>query len=98
MHVDSFGWQKSIGHIARLVRREVASPRGEEHGRALAGRKSEARSDAGHGWREGETVCGCAQTIKSSRAVGLWVSARRFSRRRKALSGQAHLALTGGVT
>jgi hypothetical protein len=69
-----------------------------KHGRALARRKSEARSDAGHGWREGETVCGCAQTIKSRRAVGLWVSARRFSRRRKALSGFAHLALTGGVT
>jgi len=57
---SSFGWQKSIGHIARLVRREVASPRGAEHDRALARRKSEARSDAVHGWREGETVCGCA--------------------------------------
>jgi hypothetical protein len=26
---NSYGWQKSVGRIARLVRREVARPRGE---------------------------------------------------------------------
>jgi hypothetical protein len=81
----SYGWQKSVLRIARLLRRGVERPRGEQ--RALAGRKPEAWPDARHGWREGETVRGCAQTIKSSHAIGLWVSARRLAIRRKALSG-----------
>jgi len=55
--------------------------------RALAGRKLEAPPDAEHEPREGETVRGRALTIKSSRWFGLWVSARRFSIRRKAFSG-----------
>jgi hypothetical protein len=42
VHAVSFGWQKSIGRIARLVRREVARPRGDKQGRALARRKLEA--------------------------------------------------------
>jgi len=55
--------------------------------RALAGRKLEALPDAGHERVEGETVRGIALTIKSTRWFGLWVSARRFSIRRKVLSG-----------
>ena len=55
--------------------------------RALAGRKLEAPPDAGHEPREGETVRGRALTIKSTRWFGLWVSARRFSIRRKVFSG-----------
>jgi len=57
------------------------------HDRALARRKLEAPPDAGHGWREGEPVREAKQTIKSTPGFGLWVSARRFSRRRKALLG-----------
>jgi len=55
--------------------------------RALARRKLEAPPDVGHEWREGEPVREAKQTIKSAHGVGLWVSARRFSRRRKALLG-----------
>jgi hypothetical protein len=55
--------------------------------RALARRKLEAPPDAEHEPREGETVRGRALTIKSTRWFGLWVSARRFSIRRKAFSG-----------
>jgi len=55
--------------------------------RALARRKLEAPPDAEHEPREGEPVRGRALTIKSTRWFGLWVSARRFSIRRKAFSG-----------
>lgn len=55
--------------------------------RALARRKPEALPDAGHGWREGETVRGRAFVPNSSRSIGLRVKARMFSIRRKALSG-----------
>ena len=50
--------------------------------------QEEVRSppDAGRGWAEGETVRVCAVS-KSLRVHGLWVSARRFSIRRKAFSG-----------
>jgi len=82
---SSYEWQKSIGRIARLVRREAARSRGD-YGRALARRKPEAPPDAGHGWREGESVREYKQAIKSSRVLGLWVSARRFRRRRKTFS------------
>jgi hypothetical protein len=61
---SSFGWQTSVGRIARLLHREVARPVGEE--RALAGRKSVAPSDAGHGWVEGKTVRACRISLKSS--------------------------------
>jgi hypothetical protein len=33
VHVVSFGWQKSVGRIARLLHREVARPRGDHRGR-----------------------------------------------------------------
>jgi len=59
----------------------------ENPSRALAGRKLEAPPDVGHEPREGETVRGIALTIKSRRWFGLWVSARRFSIRRKMFSG-----------
>jgi hypothetical protein len=55
--------------------------------KALARRKLEAPPDAEHEPREGESVRGKALTIKSTRGFGLWVSARRFSIRRKAFSG-----------
>ena len=54
---------------------------------ALAGRKLEAPPDAEHEPREGETVRGRALTIIGTRWFDLWVSARRFSIRRKAFSG-----------
>ena len=53
----------------------------------LARRKLEAPPDAGHEPRKGESVREKAFTIKSTRLVGLWVSARRFSIRRKMFSG-----------
>jgi hypothetical protein len=59
----------------------------KKQGRALARRKLEAPPDARHEWREGETVRRHAQTIKSTRVTGLWVSARKFTRRRKAFLG-----------
>jgi len=56
--------------------------------RALAGRKLEAPPDAGHEQREGESVRGGTRfPITGTRAIGLWVSARRLTRRRKAFSG-----------
>ena len=56
--------------------------------RALAGRKLEAPPDAGHEQREGELVrVGTRFPITGTRAIGLWVSARRLSIRRKAFSG-----------
>jgi hypothetical protein len=84
---SSYGWQKSIGRIARLAHRGIARSRGGEASRALARRKLEAPPDAGHGWREGESVREYTYAIKSSRVFGLRVSARRLRRRRKAFSG-----------
>ena len=56
--------------------------------RALAGRKLEAPPDAGHERRKGEPVRGSIRfPIRIARAIGLWVSARRLSIRRKAFSG-----------
>ena len=56
--------------------------------RALAGRKLEAPPDAGHEQREGELVrVGTRFPITGTRAIGLWVSARRLTIRRKAFSG-----------
>jgi hypothetical protein len=82
----SIRWQKSVRRIARLVRREIARSRGGNN-RVLARRKLEAPPDAGHEPRKGESVRGKVFTIKSKRLVGLWVSARRFSIRRKMFSG-----------
>jgi hypothetical protein len=82
----SYGWQRSIGRIARLLRWEVARPRGSS--RALAGRKLEAPPDAGHEWRDGETVCGHARAIQVSRVH--WprgLKPRGFTIRPKAFSG-----------
>jgi hypothetical protein len=52
---SSFGWQTSVGRIARLLHREVARPVGDQE-RALARKKSVAPPDAGHEWADGETV------------------------------------------
>jgi len=81
---SSFGWQTSVGRIARLLHRGVARPVGGQ--RALAWKKSLAPPDAEHGWTEGETVRVCAVSTKSLRARGLRVSACRFSIRQKAFS------------
>lgn len=82
----SIRWQKSVRRIARLHRLAVARLRGGTM-RVLARRKLETPPDAGHERRKGETVRGIALTIKSTRWFGLWVSARRFSIRRKMFSG-----------
>jgi hypothetical protein len=81
-----------IVQVAEVGRTHRAScpPEGRKalwRARALAGRKLEALPDAGHEWVEGETVREIALTIKSTRWFGLWVSARRFSIRRKVFSG-----------
>jgi len=94
VHAVSYEWQRSIGRIARLVHRETARSRGDQ-GRALAGRKLEAPPDAGHGWREGESVREYVQAIKSSRVFGPWVSARRFKIRLKAFSDSRPSGLYG---
>ena len=83
---SSFGWQTSVGRIARLLHREVARPVGEPE-RALAGKKFVAPPDAGRGWTEGETVRVCSGSLNSFRVHGLRVSACRFSIRWKAFSG-----------
>jgi len=57
VHAVSSGWQKSIGRVARLAHREVASPRGEEQGRALARRKLETSLTRG---ASGEKANQCA--------------------------------------
>lgn len=86
VHVITFGWQKSVGRIARL-----SAPGGRKASwseKTLARRKPEALPDAGHGWREGETVRQRARSaLKVLRAPGLQVKACRLSMRRKALSG-----------
>jgi hypothetical protein len=66
--------------------------------RALAGRKLEAPSDAGHGLREGETVRGTALSIKSKRTVpagGFRLARLRDDGRRP--RAHARASLTGGV-
>jgi len=86
VYAVSCRWQKLVGRIARLGHRKIARSCGGTS-RALAGRKLEAPPDVGHEPRKGETVRGIALTIKSTRWFGLWVSARRFSIRRKMFSG-----------
>jgi hypothetical protein len=81
-----------IVQVAEVGRTHRAScpPEGRKalwRARALARRKLEAPPDAGHEPREGETVREKALTIKSTCLFGLWVSARRFSIRRKVFSG-----------
>jgi hypothetical protein len=78
----SYRWQTSIGRIARLVRWEIARSRGGN--RALAGRKLEAPPDAGHEWREGETVREQAKRLKvhACSACGFRLASSRDDRRR----------------
>lgn len=64
----SFGWQTSVGRIARLFYREVARPVGTE--RALARKKLIDPSDEDREWAEGETVRVCT-ILKSLRVHGL---------------------------
>ena len=82
---SSFGWQISVGRIARLSHREVARPVGAR--RALAGKKSSAPSDAGRGWADGESV----RVFRISKQVFLCTAcgliACRRSIRWKAFSG-----------
>lgn len=83
----SFGWQKSVRRIARLVLRSCWSQgRRAWRGRALARGKLGAPPDAGPEPREGETVRKAALMIKSQRRYGSRVSARRLSIRRKVFS------------
>jgi len=94
-----FGWQKSIGRIARLARREVKSLVADaQASRALARRKLEAPPDAGHGPREGETVRGTSafiQTFAHGPASGFRLARSRDDRRR--LRAIARVALTGSA-
>jgi hypothetical protein len=82
---SSFGWQTSVGRIARLLHREVARPVGEPE-RALAGKKSVSPLT----WSaDGQKVkrCACIGSLTSLPVHGLRVSACRFSIRWKAFSG-----------
>jgi len=91
------GWQKSIGRIRCLARREVKSLVAEaKASRALAGRKLEAPSDAGHEWREGESVRGTSaiyQTSAHVSASGFRLACSGDDGRR--LRAFARFALTG---
>jgi hypothetical protein len=82
---NSYGWQRSVGRIARLLRREVERPRGAK--RALARKKLEAPPDAEHEQTEGEPVRSGARFLTVSHATGLWVSACRLWTRSKAFLG-----------
>jgi hypothetical protein len=82
---SSFGWQTSVGRIARLLHREVARPVGESE-RALAGKKCVSPLT----WSaDGQKVkrCACIGSLTSLPVHGLRVSACRFSIRWKAFSG-----------
>jgi len=61
---SSFGWQTSVGRIARLSRRQLARAGGAR--RALARKKFAAPSDAGHEWADGESVRVCRISKQSS--------------------------------
>jgi len=91
------GWQKSIGRIRCLARREVKSLVAEaKASRALAGRKLEAPSDAGHERREGELVRGTSainQTSAHGLASGFRLTCSGDDGRR--LRAFARFALTG---
>jgi hypothetical protein len=89
----SFGWQKSVGCIARLSHREVARPVGVW--RALARKKSVAPPDAGRGWTEGEPVrvCGISKQSSHARSAGHELADSRYDGRRS--RAHARLALTG---
>jgi hypothetical protein len=82
----SFRWQKSVGHIARLVHRESARSRGGKD-KTLAGRKLEAPPDAGHEPREGEPVLRESAHPKVRTRPGPAAKAGGSSIRRKVLSG-----------
>jgi hypothetical protein len=94
-----FGWQKSIGRIARLARREVKSLVADaKASRALARRKLEAPPDAGHGPREGESVRGTSafiQTLAHGPASGFRLARSRDDGRRP--RAYARIALTGNA-
>jgi hypothetical protein len=100
VHAVSFRWQKSIGRIARLARREVKSLVADaKASRALAGRKLEAPPDAGHEPREGEPVRGTSafiQTLAHEPASGFRLTCSRDDRRRPRIL--THAAFTGRVT
>jgi hypothetical protein len=69
-HAVSFGWQISVGRIARLSHREVARPVGVR--RALARKKLVAPPDAERGRTEGEPVrvCGASKQVVPCAACG----------------------------
>jgi len=95
---SSFRWQKSIGRIVRLVHREVARPRGEKQGRALAGRKLEAPLTKSTSGEKAKRFAG--EHTRSKVGVHLahgfrLVGSRDDGRHSRA---SAHLALTGGMT
>jgi hypothetical protein len=81
------------------TRRASSAPGGRKaswNERALARRKPEAPPDAGHGWREGETVRGCARFLNqfSARlACGFRLAGSRHDERR--FRAAARSAFTG---
>lgn len=88
-----------VGRVAEVGRmyRASSTPGGRKASwstRALARRKPVSPPDAGHGWREGESVRALTFSI-SSRERGLRVSACRLSIRRKAFSDHRLFDLYG---
>jgi len=79
---SSYGWQKSVGRIARLRHRWFRKVRWCP--RALARKKSGAPSDAGRGGTEGETVrvCEASQHVASRTACGFTLAGSRYDGRR----------------
>jgi len=99
VHAVSFRWQKSIGRIVRLAPREAKSlVEDAKASRALAGRKLEAPSDAGHEPRKGESVRGTSaliQTLAHGLASGFRLTCSRDDGRRPRIL--TRVAFTGSV-
>jgi hypothetical protein len=65
----------------------TGSPQGLVEREGASQEEARSTADAGHGWREGESVRGRELVPNSSLSIGLRVKARMFSIRQKALSG-----------
>jgi hypothetical protein len=84
VHVFRSGGRSRLD-ASRVFR--TGSPQGLVEREGASREEARSTADAGHGWREGETVRGRAFVPNSSRSIGLRVKARLFATRRKAFSG-----------
>jgi hypothetical protein len=84
VHVFRLGGRSRLD-ASRVFR--TGSPQGLVEREGASQEEARSTADAGHGWREGESVRGRELVPNSSLSIGLRVKARMFSIRRKALSG-----------